>query len=136
MQAYQVKAKKLTGSSYAELEPKARRLYRIEQHRTKRTPYIRSAYFKKDKVFLTHFWNHMAQKRQRDRKRRLRYLPCAIDLIRHSHVEPVSKENPNKRTVILHRFAGITENKEVFYVQITEDKKTGNKYLVSVFPAG
>lgn len=136
MKAYRTSTQKITGTSYSEIEPRARYLFNIERKRTKRNPYIRSAYFKKDKVFLTHFWNHLSQKRQRDRKRRLQYFACALDLIRHSRVEPVTKENPNKSGELLHRFAGITEDNEIFYVQVTENKSTGNKYFISVFPSG
>lgn len=136
MEAYQTKAKKLPGTSYREIESAARKIYNVERKRTKRNAYVRSSYFKNDKIFLTRFWNHISEKRQRDRKRRLKYFPCALDLVRHAKVEPVTKENPNKRHELLHRFAGVTANKEVFFVQITEDKKSGRKYLISVFPAG
>ncbi|MBW3569057.1 hypothetical protein KY385_02915 [Candidatus Parcubacteria bacterium] len=136
MKAYQAKNQKLPGTSYREIEPRARHLYNIERKRTKRNAYIRSAFFKNDKIFLTRFWNHLSQKRQRDRKRRLKYFPCGLELVRHSRIEPVSKENPNKRSEILHRFVGITPDKEIFFVQIIEDKKSGNKYLISIFPAG
>ena len=134
MKAYQTKIKKLTGTSYEEVMKKARHLYHIEERRTKRQAYVRSAYFKKDKVFLNQFWSHLSQKRQRDRKRRLYYYSCAIDLIRHSRIKPVAKPNPNKPSEIVHRFVGITREKEVFFVQIAENKKTANKYFMSVFP--
>ena len=35
---------------------------------------------------------------------------------------------------ILHRFAGLTKNRELFYVQIKEDKRSGRKYFMSCFP--
>jgi len=66
--------------------------------------------------------------------RRLKFLPCAIELIRHSVFEPTSKENPNKSSEILHRFMGMTSEKEVFFVQIKEDKRSGKKWFISVFP--
>lgn len=134
MKAYQTKIKKLPGTSYKEVIKKARHLYHIEERRTKRLPYVRSAYFKKDKVFLNQFWSHLSQKRERDRKRRLYFYACAIDLIRHSRIEPVSKTNPNKKSETVHRFAGITKEKELFFVQIAENQRTGNKYFMSVFP--
>lgn len=43
--------------------------------------------------------------------------------------------NPNKKTEALHRFAGLTKDKELFYVQIKEDLRTDRKYFMSVFPA-
>lgn len=48
--------------------------------------------------------------------------------------EPKSKENPNEPSEILHRFAGTTKEKDLFYVHIKEDKRTGQKYLISIFP--
>lgn len=68
--------------------------------------------------------------------RRLKFFAAAIELIQHSHFEPKSKENPNKPNEILHRFAGSTKEKELFFIQIKEDKKTGQKYLISIFPSG
>lgn len=68
--------------------------------------------------------------------RRLKYFSAALELIQHSRFEPKSKENPNKPGEILHRFAGSTKGKELFFVQIKEDKQTGQKYFISVFPAG
>jgi CRISPR/Cas system-associated endoribonuclease Cas2 len=70
--------------------------------------YVRSLYFNKEKVFL--------------------------DLIQNSKFEPTSKENPNKRSEILHRFAGITSEKDLFFVQIKENKQSGTKWFMSVFP--
>lgn len=135
MEAYQTKTKKLAGTSYKEIETNARYLYNVERKRTMRNAYIRAAYFKNDKIFLTRFWNHISEKRRRDRKRRLKYFPCALELVRHSKIVPVSKENVDKRHEILHRFIGITPDQEVFFVQIVEDKRTDNKYLISIFPA-
>ena len=48
----------------------------------------------------------------------------------------IYKQITNKSGEILHRFAGSTKEKELFFVQIKEDKKTGQKYLISIFPAG
>jgi len=54
-------------------------------------------------------------------------------LIKNIRLEPTSKQNPNKPKEILHRFAGLTKDKEIFYVQIKEDKNTDKKYFMSVF---
>ena len=70
----------------------------------------------------------------KDKTRRLKYFPCAIDLIKNNRFEPTSKENPNKKDEILHRFSGITPDNEVFFVQIKEVKKNSQKWLMSVFP--
>lgn len=45
MKAYQTKTKKLAGTSYGEIESKARYLYNIERKRTMRNAYIKSAYW-------------------------------------------------------------------------------------------
>ena len=135
MKAYRTKAIKLTGTNFHEVNQKASGLYKQIKKKTKRRPYIRSAYFNKSKIFLKSFWNHLFEKKNwRDRARRLKYFPCAIELIRHSKYEPISKENPNKSTEILHRFAGITKDNDIFYVQVKESKKSGEKWLMSVFP--
>jgi len=69
-----------------------------------------------------------------DKTRRLKYYPCAIELIQKSRIEPTSKENPNRVGEIVHRFAGSTRENELFFVQIKELKKNGEKSLMSVFP--
>jgi len=135
MKVYQVKVKKLSGTDYREIHSQALVIYKQIKSRTKRRPYMRSAYFKKDKIFLDYFWQHLWQKNWRDRVRRLKYYPCALDMIRSSRVEPISKQNPNKPVEILHRFAGITKNKELFFIQIKEDRRTDQKSLISIFPA-
>ncbi|MDO8471955.1 MAG: hypothetical protein Q7S64_02290 [bacterium] len=76
----------------------------------------------------------MAPVARKTRTKRLAYLPCAIDLIEHSRNVPTMKVNPNKKTELLYRFGGLTKEKEVFYVQIKENVKTGAKYLMSIFP--
>lgn len=134
MKVYQTKQKKLTGSEYLEIYPKALKIYRELKRKTKRKPYIRAPYFNKEKIFLDYFWEHLHQKNSKDRVRRLKYYAAALDLIAHSKAEPKSKENPNKRSEVLHRFAGLTLDKDLFFVQIKEDKKTSQKYFISVFP--
>lgn len=137
MKSYQTKTKKLTGSDFHEVHQKASNLYKEIKKKTKRRPHIRSAYFKKDKIFLELFWQHLFDKPNwKDRTRRLKYFPCAIELIQKSKFEPESKENPNKRIEILHRFGGVTRENDMFFVQIKEDKRTGQKFLISIFPLG
>jgi len=116
MKSYQTKTKKLTGSDFREVHKKAFGLYKQIKNKTKRRSYIRSAYFRKDKIFLELFWRHLFSKPNwRDRIRRLKYFPCAIELIRHSRLEPESKENPNKSSEILHRFGGVTRENDMFF---------------------
>lgn len=134
MKVYQTKIKSLPGTDYGDVYPKAFSIYKQIRAKTKRRPYVRSAYFSKEKIFLDYFWEHLHQKNSRDRVRRLKYYPCAIDLIKHTKAEPISKENPNRKSEILHRFGGITLDKDLFFVQINESKKTNQKFFLSVFP--
>ena len=134
MKKYRTKSKRLSGTRYAEVYDKAYGTYIKIKKRTKRRPYIRSSYFKNQKVFLTIFWQHLNEKNWRDRTKRLRYLPAAIETIRHSRFDPISKNNPNKQVEIFHRFLGTTSDNYSFVVQIKENKRTGQKWLLSVFP--
>ncbi|MDD5725953.1 MAG: hypothetical protein PHC53_00875 [Patescibacteria group bacterium] len=135
MKVYKTKARKFSGSDFHEVNQKASSLYSTIKKRSKRRAYIRSAYFKKDKIFLDLFWSHLFEKQNwRDRVRRIKYFGCAIELINHSRFEPKSKENHNQPSEILHRFYGITADDELFCAQIKEYKKNGQKFLISVFP--
>lgn len=110
MQIYKTKANALSGTDFREIHNKA-------------------------KVFLELFWPHLYKKPNfRDKVRRLKYLPCAFELIQESRCEPISKENPNKRAEIFHRFSGITKSGTHFFVQIKEEKQSGKKWFISVFP--
>ena len=130
---YQTKTKKLPGTNYSEVRKYALFILKQIKKQTKRRPYIRSAYFNKQKIFFDYFWIHLLQKNLRERTKRLKYFSCALDLIRNSKVAPTSKENVDNKNEILHRFAGKTKDKEVFFVQIKENKKSGKKYLMSCF---
>lgn len=134
--AFQTKSKKLSGSKYGEIHKKAFDLYTTIKKQSKRRVYIRSAYFNKDKIFLSLFWSHLKEKHYPERARRLKYFACALELIRQTKFDPESKENVDKTSEILHRFMGITPDSEIFYVQIKENKRNGQKYLISVFPHG
>lgn len=135
MQVYKTKIRKLSGVHWHQVHEKAFDQYKSIRRKTKRRPYVRSPYFQKEKVFLQLFWNHLYEKTNiRDKTRRLKYFPCAIELIENSKVKPttqVSKEEPN---IHLHRFAGITPEGDNFFVQIKEERKRGQKWLMSVFP--
>lgn len=134
MRIYQSKCKKLSGTDFSEVSKKAALVFKEIKSRTKRRPYVRSAYFKKSKIFIGPFFSHTHEKNWRDAVRRLKLFACAVDLIKSSRYEPTSKQDPNDPNVILHRFAGATAQKELFYVQIKEDKRSGEKILLSVFP--
>lgn len=134
MKVYQTKINKLSGSQYAEVYKLAREVYSPIKKRTKSRPYIRSAYFNKEKVFLELYWQHLHDKfNHRDKIRRMKYFPCALELISNSRFQPTSKKNPNRLSEILHRFFGATPIGEQFVVQIKEEG-SHQKWLVSVFP--
>lgn len=133
--AYKTKSKKLTGSNYGEVHRKAFSIYTQIVKRSKRRTYIRSAYFKKDKIFLGLFWHHLGDKfNHQEKVRRVKFYACALELIRNSKLDPESKQNVDKKSEILHRFTGITSEKEIFFVQIKENKTNNQKYLISIFP--
>ncbi|MBU1136940.1 hypothetical protein KKD72_01040 [Patescibacteria group bacterium] len=132
---YQTNKNKLPGTNYSEVRKQAIFVFNQVKKRTKRRPYIRSFYFKKQKIFFDYFWAHLRQKPPKERFKRLQYFEAAIDLIKNCKKEPTSKQNPNKKTEIIHRFIGITKNKEQFFVQIKEDLRTDKKYFMSCFPS-
>ncbi len=136
MKVYQVKASVFPGTDYEEVYPLARKLYNKIKAQTKRQPYVRSAYFKREKVFIELFWVHLNQQNRKQRNKRLKYYACGIELVRNSQQEPVTKKNPNKPNELLHRFAGVTKSGDLFYVQIKENVKTKRKDLMSIFPPG
>lgn len=130
---YKTKIKKFGGTSYKEVVKKSRALFHVIEKRSKRNPYLKSFYFKKEKIFLNLFWIHLNQKSPRDRIRRLKFFGCAIDLIENSKNKPTIKPNPNNKNELLYRFGGVTKEGELFYVQIKENLKTKRKDFMSVF---
>lgn len=135
MGIFRVKTDKLSGKNLKELRKQSLHFYREIKKGSKRRTYIKSAYFKKEKIFIDAFWHHLYEKKNYWNKiRRLKYFPCAIELIQKSRIKPVSKINVDKKLEILHRFAGITSQNELFFVQIKENRKTGEKNLISIFP--
>lgn len=131
---YLAKSNPIPGTRHAEVAPLARAVLRSIARRTRRHAYIRSAYFGKQKIFFTYLWPHLNQKPLSEQIRRLKYIPCALELIAKSRNEPLTKDNSNRPGELLHRFAGRTRNGELFYVQIKEDRKSGRKEFMSVFP--
>ncbi len=134
MQIFQVKTKPFSGSNYREVYHHATHYYRALIAGTRRRPYMRSRYFKKQKIFLGLFWQHLFDKNVHDRTRRMKYLRCAIELIAESPREPITVENPNDKSGLLHRFYGATPDGQIFIVQIKQDKRTRDKWFISVFP--
>ena len=135
MITFKAKSLQLSGTGYKEVYKAAIEIYSGIEKRTKRRPYLRSAYFHKQKIFFDYFWPHLLQKSFSERVRRLKLFPAAIELIRESRNHPLTAQNPSKETEVLHRFAGNAKDKKLFYVQIKENKRTGRKQLMSIFPA-
>ncbi|OHB21300.1 MAG: hypothetical protein A2666_03470 [Parcubacteria group bacterium RIFCSPHIGHO2_01_FULL_47_10b] len=134
MHYYQSKRSRLSGTNYREVRAHAKAIFSHIEKKTKRSPYIRSAYFDNQKVFFHFFWPHLMQKSHKERVRRLRYFAAAVDLIRKTRNKPVVLHNPMKTRELFYRFGGQTKEKELFYVQIKTDARTHKKYLMSVFP--
>jgi len=130
---YQTRTKKLSGTSYGEVIKKALFVFKEIERKTKRKPYIRSPYFKKEKIFFDYFWTHLRQKSPKERYKRLKYFNVAIEVIKNSKNKPSLRKNPNKNTEILYRFAGLTKEKELFFVQIKENTRSKKKYFMFCF---
>lgn len=135
MDAFRSKYNPLPGSSHAEVFRAAREEYRKIQSLTpRRQAYIRSKYFRNDKVFINQLWTHTTKKHYGDQMRRVKLFNCAIDLLRNSTVAPETIFSKGDLNTMLHRFYGDTKDGKLFCVQVRENKRTGRKYLMSVFP--
>ena len=134
MEYFKSSKQKIAGTSFKEVNKTAKFIFKQIESKTKRTPYIRSKYFNKDKIFLSLFWAHLFDKQEKDRTRRLKFYDCALDLIKNANSDPVTRENFQKKDELLHRFYGVTTNREKFVVQIKENKRTKRKDLISIYP--
>jgi hypothetical protein len=130
---YQCRSRLIIGKNDFYITKIARRIFHDIERRTKRRPYIRSAYFDGEKIFLDNFWVHLNQKNSRDRARRLRYFNVALELIQHSKIAPILQSYDHLNHQILYRFMGVVQN-ETFIVQIKEDVKREQRFFMSVFP--
>jgi len=135
MDFYRAKSDVLAGTNLSEVTSQAWRLLHAVERRTRRQPYIRSAYFNKQKVFVNFFWPHLRQKVPPERTRRLKYLKAALEVIRYSRFHPQTRQNTSKPQELLHRFGGITSGGQKFYAQLKENKRTNRLYFMSCFPA-
>lgn len=131
---FSCKTQPLKGHRFVEIMPQARQAFRALQRKTKRRPHVRSAYFNKDKIFFDFFWHHMQRKSVVDRARRLKYFPCALEVLRQSRQDPgtfVDKYQPN---VIKHEFQGKAPDGMTFSIIVQQDRKKGEKQLLSIYP--
>jgi hypothetical protein len=132
MVPYQTRSKKIAGTSYGEVMYGAMTIFDGIKKKTKRRPYIRSAYFNKEKIFFDYFREHLFQKSNSERMKRLKFFRAAVELVKNSKNKPSIKVNPNNSGEIVYRFAGLTREREIFYVNIKEDKRK-RKYFMSCF---
>ena len=95
---YKTNKKKISGSSFSEVRKEADRIFDLIKSKSKRSPYIRSKYFRKEKVFLNLFWTHIFDKHNKDKIRRLKFIECGIDLIKNSAINPESKDNVDNKS--------------------------------------
>ena len=135
MKIHVVKANAYPGTDHSEVYPPARKLYGQIKAQTKRQPYVRSAHFKRGKIFIELFWVHLNQKNRKERNKRLKYYGAGIELLRNTRQAPIIKINPNKPDERLYRFAGATPQGDLFYIQVKENCRTKRKDLMSIFPA-
>ncbi len=134
MEYYKSAKSKISGTSFSEVRDGAERTFRAIKSRTKRSPYVRSKYFRGEKIFLNIFWSHLFEKGEKDRTRRLKFYDCAIDLMRNSSQSPVTRENFKNKDELLHRFYGKSKGGQAYIVQIKENKRTKRKDLISIYP--
>ena len=134
MEIYQSQSKEIPGDSFKDVEKIAKTQFKLIKKKAKTIPFVRSVYFKKNKVFLNIFWSHLYEKREVERRRRLRYFECAIDLIKNSRNMPLIFADGSNNNETLYRFSGRSKSGNIFYVQIKENNKSHRKDLISIFP--
>lgn len=132
---YHCKTKPLVGHRFVEIMPRARGVFRALQKQTKRRPYVRSTYFHRDKIFFDFFWQHLQQKSVVDRARRLKYLPCALEVLRKSRHDPVTFVDIRRPGIIKHEFVGVAPDGMRFSVVVQQDRGTDKKQLLSLYPS-
>lgn len=131
---YLTKAQKIFGTSFKDVEHRARFEFNKIKSQSRRTPYVKSKYFNNEKIFITLFWSHLFEKHEKERTKRLKFFICALDTVKNSKIVPTHFDNPLNKKETLYRFYGKTKNGEIFITQIKENKKSGKKYLMSCFP--
>lgn len=125
----------LPGTEWSEIIKPLEQTYRKIKRGGRRRPYIRSKYFDKQKIFTGIFWAHLFEKENfRDKIRRIKLFPAAIDLLQNSRIKPTSQINSKRQNEMLHRFYGITRDGIKFCVQVKESVSTHEKNLLSIFP--
>jgi len=135
MNMYLSKYNPTPSTSHAAVIKQARAEYhKIQKLSPRREAYVKSKYFRREKVFVNQFWEHLKQKRPGDVVRRARLFAPAVDLIRNTTISPDTIYSRESKDTELHRFYGRTKNGAEFVVQIRENKRSKRKDFMSVFP--
>jgi len=130
---YQSRLPRISGTNYTEILAKARAIYRdLDIQTGHRNTYVRSEYFKKQKIFLKTYWDHFGDKRLSQRRQRIPYYAATIDLLKNTRVKP---DELYEKEHHLYRFFGITKDGHKFVVQVKANRKN-EKYHMSSFPPG
>lgn len=137
MKIYQSKYGQLPGTTLDRAFRAAHKYHdTIKNRNPRRRPYVRSRYFKKDKIFLTLFWGHLVEKNRKEQLRRVRLYKAAIDLVRNTVQNPITIQDSTQADIMLHRFYGVTRDGVNFCVQVKQNQRSGRKDLMSAFPVG
>jgi len=115
----------------------ARKIYHNIEKKSNRNPSINSnkkSYFKGKRIFLNLYFIHLNQKTRINRKRRLKFFECGLELLQHNTYAPIEKPNPNKKGEQLMRFAGVTPDNELFYVQVRKNQRGNHFYMLAFSP--
>ena len=126
---FQSSESKFYSTVYIRVYNQAQDYYESLIQNPKRKPYVKSKYFG-SKVFIDEFWVQLLSRNLGDRRRRLVFYRCAIDLIKNFKCAPQIK---NKSGQKYHEFRGYTKDSEVFAVHIRENSR-GGLYFMSCFP--
>lgn len=130
MGVYHTKCEALSGTSWKETHAAAKDAHKSYIGSARRRAYIRSPLFQRDKVFIDTYWRTLGTRNFRDRQRRLSFLPCGLELIKHAHFSKQEVVESKRR---YYHFDGVTPAGKSFSVHIKEDG-AGRRYLMSVFP--
>lgn len=135
MSYFQSKYHQLPGTSYQEVINAAYYHHqKLQRRNPRRRVYVRSKYFKRDKVFLTLFWPHLLQKRKGEQIRRAKLYLCALDLLRnYQDLDGAVIDRSHPESVLL-RFKGRTKDGVLFIVQVKYQIRSDRRDFISVYP--
>ena len=125
---YKSRESKLYSTVYLRVYRQTKVFYESLIGNSHRKPFVKSKYFD-TKVFLDEFWAVILRRNLADRRLRLAFYLCAIDLIRNSKCAPHEKYDSGRT---LYEFYGIAKNGERFVVHIRRGKN--GLYFMSCFP--